>query len=341
MSDSLSLPFEEWPEPHKKMWLEVTEYSNRLDDWPAAGWSPRTRRQARQSYGRWLRWLLHDVGAPASLIVPDLLIRFARDEIGRIKAAAVCNMVCHIMGVAKSAAPDADWGWLLAVVRDLDKRARRERRSTHRIVPAQGLYALGLSLIQDAKKGQSIVEAQCYVDGLLISLLISEPQRVSAFAAIELGSNIKRGPTQWHLNIASALTKTKRTERGKLPPSLTPLIDFYVDHLRPRFARGLDLNVSKRFWLGSDGKPLSANDIRNRIKNRTAKAFGFPIYPHTFRHIALTTFTWDAPEFASWGPALLGDSAEIAESHYLVPQRERALKFWHELLDGQSDSCDE
>jgi integrase len=346
MTDRLSLPFEEWPELHKTMWLDKIEYSHKLDDWPTANWRPRTRLQARQSYGRWLKWnedegLLDGSTTPVDLIVSDLVKKFVKEEMARIKITSVRNIVCHLMGIAKSAAPDRDWSWLLEILVDLDNRARREPQATPQIAPAQDLYALRLGLTQDARKRETEgpIDAERYLDGLLIAVLIAEPQRVSAFAALELGSHIRRGPTGWYVNVDAAMTKTEQTERGALPPSLTAAIDYYVDHLRPQFVRSLASPNSKKFWIGPDGKPLSANQIRGRIKSRSQQAFGFPICPHTFRHIALTTLMWDAPQCADCGPALLGDSAAIAETHYLVPQPARALKFLHDLLEGQSASC--
>jgi hypothetical protein len=136
--------------------------------------------------------LLDAGAAPASLIVPELVISFVRAEMGRIKTASVCNIVCHLMGIAKSAAPDGDWGWLFSILDDLDKRVRREpRSSTPPSVPSQDLYALGFALMQNAKKSQSedFIDAEGYLDGLLIAVLIAKVQRVGAFATLELGSH--------------------------------------------------------------------------------------------------------------------------------------------------------
>jgi hypothetical protein len=53
------------------------------------------------------------------------------------------------------------------------------------------------------------------------------------------------------------------------------------------------------FWIGLDGQPLLSQGIRNRIKRRTAAAFGKPILPHTFRKIAQTTFMVERPEYGA------------------------------------------
>jgi hypothetical protein len=343
MSDPLSLPFEKWPELHKRMWLDINQRSW-LDNRPTVQWSPSTRAQGRQSYGRWLKWQdekswLDCSVSPVKLIVRDRVKEFVLEEMQRVKVRTVANMLSHLIGVAKSAAREQDWSWLLKMRGDVKKRARRESRGTRRIVPAQELYKLSLSLMQDARKPQSkdIIDAETYVHGLLIALLACELQRLGAFSALEPGSHLERGPSLWHVKFDAKMTKTKQMETGTLPGSLTPFIDFYVEHLRPPLVHGLDVQQSTRFWIGSDGRPLSANKIRKIIKFRTKQAFGFEICPYSFRHAALTTFTLDQPQFAAYGPDLLGDSDRIANEHYLIPHREFALKFVDSLLDGLSD----
>jgi hypothetical protein len=265
---------------------------------------------------------------------------FIMGEMQRIKLRSVGNFLIHLIGVAKSAAPKQDWSWLLKMRLDLKKRARRERRASRCTVPAHELYKLGLSLMRDAIARQSDhrIDAETYVHGLLIAMLACELQRLSAFSALELGSHIERSPSLWRVKFDAEMTKTKQMETGTLPGSLTSFIDLYVEHLRPRLLRGRDVqHQSRRFWIGGDGRQLSANKIREIIKSRTKQAFGFEICPHSFRRAGLTTFTLDQPQFAAYGADLLGDSDKIANEHYLIPHRELALKFVHNLLDRQSD----
>jgi len=313
-----------------------------LDNRPAGRWRPRTRAQAKQSWGRLLKWheenrLLDCSVAPIKLIVRERVKQFVVQEMQRIKLHSVANVLFHLIGIAKSAAPNEDWNWLLEIRHDLKKRCRRERRASRRIVPPNELYKLGLTLMQDATRDRSngCIDAEIYVHGLLIAMLACELQRLAAFSALELGSHIERGPSLWRVKFNAEMTKTNQMETGTLPGSLTPFIDLYVDCLRPRLLHGRD--QSRRFWIGGHGRPLSANKIREIIKYRTKQAFGFEICPHSFRHAALTTFTLNQPQFAAYGADLLGDSDRIANEHYLIPHRELALKFVHNLLDGRSD----
>jgi hypothetical protein len=53
--ERLSLPEEVWPELDRALWRAARQRGGPLDDdGLAAGWSPKTARQAIKDYGRWL-----------------------------------------------------------------------------------------------------------------------------------------------------------------------------------------------------------------------------------------------------------------------------------------------
>jgi hypothetical protein len=88
-------------------------------------------------------------------------------------------------------------------------------------------------------------------------------------------------------------------------------------------------------WMEfSERTPLSGHLIRERIKACTKEAFGFAICPHTFRKIAATTFILERPEYALYGPALLGHrSADTVQKHYFASQQQIAIRTYHQLRD--------
>jgi integrase len=155
---------------------------------------------------------------------------------------------------------------------------------------------------------------------------------------LELGRHLERGPSHWRLRVAGDLTKTGQADNSLLPITLTPWIDLYVSALRSILnvrCRKQD-SLSNRLWIGLDGRPLSGHLIRERVKLRTKKAFGFPICPHAFRKIAATTFILERPEYALYGPALLGHrSADTIHKHYFVSQQQLAIRIYHNLRDSR------
>jgi len=246
----------------------------------------------------------------------------------------------YLIGVLESFAPERDWNQLRAVHSRVKRKAGRESKKRPRIVCAQDLFDLGMELMRNATKVglEDCIDVDLFLDGLLVTLLISVYLRIGNFAALELERDLERGPSQWRLRVAGELTKTGQADHSTLPVTLTSWLDVYVDVIRPlslvrhRIADG----PVARFWIGPDGKPLSGHLIRKRIKLRTKEAFGFPICPHTFRKIAATTFVLERPEYALHGPALLGHRSEdTIQRHYFVAQQQLAIRTYHCLRDSR------
>jgi integrase len=214
-------------------------------------------------------------------------------------------------------------------------------------VHAQALFDLGMSLLrrscEQMKPGE--VDADLYLDGLLIALLIASPLRISNFSSLEIGRHMIRGDVQWSLLVESTETKTARADYSGLPKALTAWLDFYVDEVRPALLKRIPAysHSSTRLWIGLEGNPIGHQPIRRRIKRRTAAELGFTIVPHTFRKIAETSFMIERPEYAIYGPALLGHaSPRTTERHYFAGQRQLALEIYHQelqrLVKGSADA---
>jgi integrase/recombinase XerD len=344
MRHTSSLPFELWPKRDRELWVTtVASTEDWLDQTRAAGWAHRTRDEAMKSYGRWLRWLqdhdrLDPVTPPTHRVVPELVRRFITDELIRIRASTLSNVLFHLAGIVTSFAPGEDWAWLYGIRSRLKCKASREPRTRPRIVPAPNLFDLGIELMREATESQSDddIDIDRFLDGLLLALLISVYLRITDFTQLELGRHLERGPDRWRLQIAGDLTKTGQADNSLLPVTLTPWIDLYVNVVRPRLTLRCHVPNASRFWLGLDGRPLSGHLIRKRIKACTKEAFGFAICPHAFRKIAATTFILERPEYALHGPALLGHrSADTIHKHYFVSQQQLAIRTYHNLRDSR------
>ena len=187
------------------------------------------------------------------------------------------------------------------------------------------------------------IDIDLFLDGMLIGLLISIYLRIANFTELEHGRDLERGPKQWRLQVAGDLTKTGQADNSLLPITLTPWIDIYVNVVRPILTVRCSISeaLSRRFWIGLDGRALSGHLIRKRIKARTKEAYGFAICPHTFRKIAATTFILERPEYALHGPALLGHRSEdTIQKHYFASQQQLAIRTYHRLRhSGRADDA--
>src|SRR5262245_14745103 len=143
MRHTLSLPFDSWPELDRSLWLETVEPAEEwLNQTRAAGWNSRTRAQAMQSYGRWLCWLQgynrsYVYVSPEQRVVPNLVSRFVNDELIRVRAGTVSNLLFYLIGILHSFAPEQDWAWLHKLRSRVKRKASREPRIRPRLVPAQ------------------------------------------------------------------------------------------------------------------------------------------------------------------------------------------------------------
>ena len=59
-------------------------------------------------------------------------------------------------------------------------------------------------------------------------------------------------------------------------------------------------------WVSRDATKMQPGRIRERLMARTRERFGFPINPHRFRHIAITSTAAEIPEHIGIAQAVLG-----------------------------------
>lgn len=337
-----SLPLSAWPPRHRELWdSRVAQSPNFLEETGPASWAERTRKEARKNYGQWLQWLASrgQLGDddPHVRVTETLFRQFLRDQRTRLNLTTLSTQVYHICELLKCFAPESDWSWIQKMRNRVKREASRQPVARPRLVHAQMLFDLGLDLLISSTKDveSDKLDAGRYLDGLLIALFIAAPVRISNFSALELGHHLVRATESWHLHLDGTETKTGAADHSSLPATLTNWLNYYADTVRPALLKsGPDkYRATTRFWIGLHGGPLSDQLIRKCIKQRTTEAFGFSISPHTFRKIAETTFIVERPEYAAYGPALLGHrSARTTERHYFTGQRQLALQTYREAL---------
>jgi integrase/recombinase XerD len=119
-------------------------------------------------------------------------------------------------------------------------------------------------------------------------------------------------------------TKTKRPYVASVPSDLTPYIDSWLQVQRPVFqtfglAKGGADTGGNHLWLDRWGRPMSSRAIRRQIERYTEQAFGKPIWPHLFRHCAVTERVDHAPHEIAIAPDLLGHAdLETTQRFYVL-----------------------
>ena len=343
MSVLVEMPFDQWPDSDRKLWQVVEPSASFLDVSRVAQWQPKTLKNAKGSYGRWLQWLrernlLLEGLTPIERASRENLRQFIVDERARVELGTIATRLSHLIGMFEAWAPalNANWKWLRSQRSKLKRRAAKQRRKRPHLVHARQMFDWSIGLMQQAITSDMAgnVDIDLYLDGLIAALLTSIPLRIENFTNLRLDEQVHRIDDRWAVVIDGAETKTRRGVAFPLPQSLTPWIDRYVYGFRSQL---LDRQSppqpdQRAFWIGLEGRPLRSQTVRKRIKRRTAAAFGKPILPHSFRKIAQTTFMVERPEYGAYAPALLGHtSAQTMEKHYFIAQGQLAVETYHEL----------
>jgi integrase len=244
----------------------------------------------------------------------------------RVAPASVLMMTGALLRMLAVLAPECDWSMLARVYSYLRRTAVPARDKLAHMVSATDLFALGISLMETWAAGppQRINKASRYRDGLLIALLIACPLRIRNLASIEIGRHLVWDGQGHQLHFTAAETKTKRPYVASLPPELTPYIDAWLQVHRPIFqsvglARGGADNGGNHLWLDRWSRPMSSRAIRRQIERYTEETFGKPIWPHLFRHCAVTELVDSAPDEIAIAPDLLGHAdLETTQRYYVL-----------------------
>jgi len=184
----------------------------------------------------------------------------------------------------------------------------------------------------------------------MVALLAAAPIRISNFARLELGKQLRQADGVLHLRLDAAETKTRRADAWPVPTKLVPYLEHFVAEIRPtmleRSRRPANHN---RLWIGAYCQPLEHQGVRVRILDVTGRRRGKVICPHSFRHAAATAFFVDHPDRPREAAALLGHAGfRTTERHYVRSRQALALltmqdaveRFRHVEARGQGDVGD-
>ncbi len=324
-----AVPCNDWPPADQALWQSVVAEGDILDGrGPGGNWAPTTKNNTRKAYGYWLHWLA--VKSFLSAPVDHPLDRITAE---RIKAyiedmeedTAPLNRFVYILDLlrfAQAAAPDRNWDWLKRIKNRLWARARPAREKASKIRNSGDLFELGLNLVNEAsaitcRYNPLQAEVQ-YRDGLMIALLAARPVRLKNLTAIKIGHHLIRSDDVYWLVFEASEVKNQRHIEVPIPDVLTPYIDDYLAHHRPRLLQG---NQSDRLWISRFGGDLTGNSIRRQIKLHTEAAFGKAIYPHLFRDCAATSIAIHDPEHVWITANILGHNTLATSQKYYDQSR--------------------
>ena len=333
------LKFEDWPEAHQAAWRRGIKKGDLFDEGgDGAHWRPRSKEKTSKGYGAWLWWnicrgVALETTQPADLVTQAAILAYIASlqliNSSRTIACRIQELYDAIRVMAPPRKGEHDWQWLQNAMKNLHADAQSSKDKRARLQTADDLERLGRDLMAQAdtapkrKRGKGLTDIQralMYRDGLMISLLIRRPLRISNFCALRMNESLIIQEFSTAITFDADETKTHRPIEAPFPPVLRDALRHYIEHYRPillnasQKAKGIETDA---LWISRDGTELVERSFHGAIRRRTQAAFGAPLPPHWFRDASVTTLVHDAPESARLTMGLLGHSSpEIGEKHY-------------------------
>lgn len=327
-----AIPFHQWPAIDQSAWNIAIANGDWFDgQGPAAHWTPASQNSIRTNYGRWLGFIkcnyINQYDQPLlERLTPDTIEHYINALGNTVSNTTLFIYIDHLLCALQVMAPDHDLTWLKRMARQL-QRDVTPKSKRHKMVDSQRLFALGVSLMNEAEEksdSNKLVDAILYRDGLLISLLAARPLRRRTLSLIRIGKHFHHIGNHYILAFAAGDTKNKQAIDFELPGLLTPYLDRYLNYYRGHFPNAINHDG---LWPSVKGCPLLSDGLYKRIITRTRTAFGFSINPHLFRDCAATTLATYKPDQVLTGAGLLGHSnLNTIHQHYIHAQTIQAGK---------------
>jgi integrase len=323
------LRFPHWPAEDQSRWKAAFKSGDRFDESsPGAHLAASTRQVWQESYARFLGFISAHYRnllalPPETRIDRDIVseyVAWRRRSCGDMTIAIDLD---HLRGALKLLCPDADWAWLLTIIKRIAATAPRKAGKYH-LVTSDRLYALGIQLmdraVADADAAGRISKACAfqYRDGLVIALLALIPLRRRTLAALRIGQHLVKTGDLWSLEIPAADTKANRSLDYPISEKISGRIDLYLARFRSCIP-GADKHAS--LWSSNQGRPMCGMAIYAAVRKRTREAFGFAVNLHRFRHAAASFWSSRDPVNVKGVKDLLGHASfGTTDKHYIMGQ---------------------
>jgi integrase/recombinase XerD len=293
------MPMTLWPETDRTVWERALTPGTILDDdlGSLTHLSPTTNRKTEKGYGRFLTYCsFHErecLAEPVDRrIDPERVKRYVAhlQDLGNSTHSILCRLQ-ELGDAVRVLDPEVDWTFINRIASRIRAR-HKPARDKSRIVMSDELATLGYDLMERAAALDGFEAAVQYRDGLMIAMLAYVPIRRKNFTSLTLGQSLVHRQGHWFVVLSPDETKTHAHFETALPPSLTPHLEYYLDHhrevLASRTGRWLK-PLGDALWVSAHGSPMTQMAVYDRICRHTRARFGQGISPHLFRDAAATT----------------------------------------------------
>jgi integrase/recombinase XerD len=336
-------PIADWPERDRALWEKGVEPKGLFEGGGVgAGWSDASRFKTARGYRYWLLWLTAHGLCDRNLSAAD---RVTRERVAAYVAElkptrAPYTVLCRIRELydaMRVMAPETDWDWLSELHCTLSAGVRPVRDKLPRLRPIGELDDLGQRLMDEAESAaewSARRRAVLFRDALIIALLAYRPVRLKNLAMMRLGRHLVKVGGSWQMLFGAHETKTHVLYEARVPSTLAPRLERYLDAHRPVLLRGkcvhdrannMPLSEGETsirpkvdaVWVSEVGTQIEQGALTHRIVKHTKAAFGRSVSPHMFRDCVATSIALDNPKHVGDASLVLGHAGHrMTEKHY-------------------------
>jgi len=322
----IGIPFAKWPEADRHLWRTLFQKGHPLDDaGRLAHFRATSEEKLRNSYSYWLAWV--SSAEPAQLVTTPLDRVSAsgldawRRSMDHLAAHTIATRLQAMGQVLRGIDPSRPTKSEKSVIRYAKEHADfvGSQRKQGRVVDSAILLSAGIRHFRAhfEHSGSDIGAAVHCRDGVMIALLAAMPMRRRPFVNLEIGRSLRHGSEGWRVCLDEDDLKAGTSWEASVPSSVHPLLDQYVETVRPLLA-SMSRRPCRLLWLTNEGNPIEAAYFGVRIKELTCRLIGRDISCHLFRDCAATTLALSSSDSARSIKALLGHASErTATRHYI------------------------
>lgn len=343
-TDFRSMKVEAWPAIDRLLWIEARSDADDPDEdgSPASRWRPSTVALVERGWGTFLDWLertdrLVPEERPDERITLPIAKAFVASYAKGHAASTVTNALRALIDFVRVTRPNAELAHLDRMARRWKRRSEPTKAPAERMRPASELLAIGAQNIGRglATIGTSrVAGALAYRNGLSFLMELSLPLRLSNLAVLRIGASFRKEGERWRAVLPRAAMKNGIEHDGFYPAFLTPIIDHWIEVIRPLLrgeGRGVDEGM---LWIGYDGSPVHAEGIAKAVTETNRATSGIPVSTHGFRRTAATQAAISDPQHAvGITSALLAHASPGSAEIYDLAGSFEAQRVWLKTLE--------
>ena len=275
----------------------------------------------RQIYGALLAWLAHTgqlvAGeGPADRLTPARLVTYLTARRQAVSANVIFNNLRMLAMTLNCLAPGREWGW---IYRHPQAPRRQEAAESRRPVPIVKPGVLLGRLLDALRASVGTISDKAaavrFRDQLLVAIGVCTALRPRNLHALTLGRSMRRLPSTYEIRYLTGHSKTGRPITIHLMPELTPLVDHYVDQVRPLLLNKAD-TADGALWVSGWGRRLSGPNIYLAFQHATKEFAGKAVYAQAFRHCGVTALMNQDPRAIETAAALLAHDGPTSTARF-------------------------